>query len=156
MGVWSGDFRSRGHRWPVLHLLADTGAVQVHVQFPHVMHHRSCVEGLLRKQGKCLVVLLQRLLGSCFLLPGGSGNHPAHFPVHREQHSELLLSGRGMPWETLPPAPDRPASQGPGQHAQPLSTAHPPLALGKVLLNLEADRWIDVPVQGCVSINPSM
>lgn len=80
---------------------------------------------------------------------------PAHFPVQRE-HRVLLLLGRGTPWETHPPAPDRPATQGPGQHAQPLSTAHPPLALGKVLLNLEADRWIDVPVQGCVPVNPSM
>lgn len=31
---------------------------------------------------------------------------------------------------------------------------HPPLALGKVLLDLETDRGVDVPVEGSVSINP--
>lgn len=100
-------------------------------------------------------MLLQRLLAPAFFSMGPLETTPCPLPSSKRAQG-TTVAGRGTPWETHPPAPDRPATQGPGQHAQPLSTAHPPLALGKVLLNLEADRWIDVPVQGCVPVNPSM
>lgn len=36
----------------------------------------------------------------------------------------------------------------------PSRTTYSPLALGKVLLDLEADRRVDVPAEGCVSSDP--
>lgn len=54
-----------------------------------------------------------------------------------------------------PPQPlPQPCLQG-SRTARHLSrTTYSPLALGKVLLDLEADRRVDVPAEGCVSSDP--
>jgi hypothetical protein len=59
------------------------------------------------------------------------------------------------PKGSLPPAPPLPFLLGPRTTHQALeSTTYPPFTLGKVLLDLEADRWIDVPMEGCVPVDP--
>lgn len=116
------------------------------------MHHCGRVEGLLWRQGTVWVCSCRGCLVPT-LFPMG----PLETSLPDSQFTESMgyrcCLGEGslgkliqQPHTVQPPrAQDSTLRLGP---------AHPPLALGKVLLNLEADRWVDVPVQGRVPVNP--
>lgn len=88
--------------------------------------------------------------GPAFPLPRGLLMSPLFIPERVQGAPASAGKARGEP----PPQLPQPSLGAQTDCPPPRRGPHPPLALGKVLLDLEADGRVDVPVEGCVPVNP--